>query len=224
MNDITNIIVKPYRSNSIIVINNNDDSGGNIEDTTNQYTVKLAKYSQNGVLSNYITLFTDMLSIDSVTYTSGGAQINGIYNPYSTTATLPIIELKGKEIVPDSDGVYSLHIFKTDTPATQEMYNVTVINGILQCRKEFYDRILRESNCDTTCLTCNNPKKDIANYIEFNNLWQTIQNYSEYLSFFRPVSTQLYIPTSIDIRNVYSLIERAKNYCIFCDNSCNTCN
>lgn len=223
MNGITNIVILPYRSNSIIVINNNIGTGG----ATSPYTYKLyiQKYGLDGVLTPITPLLVDSACTpidDDVKYGTSTTTINGIVNPYDSTSSILITSKLGREVIPTmGDGVYKLTI-KND--AEGEIYVIfTILTNILNCRKNFYDKILKHESIDCNC----HPKtfdEYMANYIEFTNLWNTIQSYSSYLQTFMPAYTLLHPVTFMDdIRNIYNLINRADSYCVMCDNKCITC-
>jgi hypothetical protein len=217
---ITDVVVEPYRSNSIILINNNIGTGG--ASSPYIYEVSLQLYGVNGVLAGTPTVIIDELTpIDDPAYPTGIVELNGVINPYNTTDTITIDSKVGTEVVPNGDGVYQLTLKDINTTETKYI-NFTILNGILQCRKQYYDLILKNETCSTPCTDCENDTS-VLNYIEFNNIWQTIVNYSNYLQLFMPQSTINTVSTD-DMRNIYNLIERANNYCVFCSTNCQTCN
>lgn len=220
MAGLTELKVLPYRSNSIIIINNNIGTGSAL--STYVYKVYVQKYGLDGVLTPTTpTLIEDTLTPidDDAKYGTNTTTINAIINPYDSTSSIPLQSKLGLEYAPDTDGVYKLTISKVGEGSIT--VDFTIINGILTCRKQFYDKVLKKENTDCNCL----PKtfdEYIANYIEFNNLWFTIQCYGNNLQMFLPNATH---PDTFleDIRNIYNLIERANKYCIMCDNKCITC-
>ncbi len=213
MAGINLVIVKPYKSNGIIVINNN--TGG--ANSAYIYTISYQKYSNAGVLSTpAIVLDNNVTPIDdTVKYGTTTGTINGVFNPYDSSSEVVIDKQLGVDVQFTTDGVYRLTIART---GETKYVDFTIINGILHCRKQYMDLILRNQ----TCTECNN-NATVKNYLEFNNLYATIMNYSNHMQLFLPYDSIISpVEYASNINNLYILIERANNYCVFCSN-CEPC-
>ena len=218
---VQNVSVLPYKINSVIIINNNVGIGG--AGYGCDYSVDVSSYKLDGVLNGFKPLcvlgVNPLIPIDDVSYNNGFISVDGTYNPYNKFNNIDITSIRGVEYSPTSDGVYNIRV--GDSDLNYMYFDITIISNILQCYQKYFDMLLKHVECENICDKCNTPKSILKNYIEFNNLWHTIQNYSEYFYTFQPSSSMNTISPN-NVQSLYNIINLADKYCVFC-NHCKDC-